>query len=142
MSNDKNNKLAAWKGGVSGYSPLNIFHDEVDSLFDSVFNSWWTDPLLVSQRNYRVYDIVNNENDYTISVEIPGYKRSEIKLEVVNNSIQLTAENSKGKYIKAWKLSNVDFDKITSKLEDGVLSITAPKTPESKPKVIDIQEIK
>lgn len=140
MSNSKeNNKLAAWKGGVGKYNDsFNLF----DRLVDDFYDSWWHDPLLVSRRNYRVSNIIENDNDYTISVELPGYKRAEIELQTINNVIQLTASNSKGKYIKSWSLSGVNLDNVTSKLEDGILNISVPKTPESKPKTIEIQEVK
>lgn len=138
----ENNKLAAWKGGLTKSNSFNVFHDEFDNFIDRAFNSFWTSPLLVTQRNYRIYDVAENEKDYTITVEIPGYKKGEIKLEIVDNSIQLTAENSKGKYIKAWSLSGANLDKVTSKLEDGVLTITVEKIPEAQPKVVEIQEVK
>lgn len=139
---EKSNKLAAWKGGLTKSNSFNVFHDEFDNFIDRAFNSFWTSPLLVTQRNYRIYDVVENEKDYTITVEIPGYKKGEIKLEIVDNSIQLTAENSKGKYIKAWTLSNVNIGKVSSQLENGVLSILIPKAETLPKKTIEIEEVK
>lgn len=141
MSTDKNNKLAAWKGGVQSKS-LQSIHDEFDAFIERAFGRFWSNPLLVTQRNYRIYDVTENDKDYTITVEIPGYKKSDIKLEVVDNTIQLTAENKKGKYVKAWSLYGANLDKITSTLEDGVLNIVVEKTPEVQPKSIEIKEVK
>ena len=144
MSKENVNKsVAPYSKGVSKYySPLNswdLFHNEFDSLVDSMFNWAWSNPTWVTNRNYRLCDVKDNTDNYTISVELPGYKRSEVKLEVVGNTLQLTAENTKGKYVKSWSLSDSDLEKVTSKLEDGVLNVTIPKLPSATPKVIDIQ---
>lgn len=138
----ENNKLAAWKGGLTKSNSFNVFHDEFDNFIDRAFNSFWTSPLLVTQRNYRIYDVAENEKDYTITVEIPGYRLGDIKLEYTDNSVTLTAQNQKGTYIKSWTINGSDTSKIESKLENGVLTIVLPKLPKSEPKTVQILEIK
>lgn len=115
-----------------------VFHNEFDSFIERVFNRAWSNPLWLSKRNYRVYDVNEKDNEYVIEVELPRYKKEQIKLETVNNTIQLTAQNGKGSYTKTWSLSNADLDKVTSKLEDGVLTIMVPKTVQAQSKVIAI----
>lgn len=130
---------------LTKYNPsrFDIFHDEWDNWFDSfagrLFSNVWADPTFLTQRNYRAYDVQEDDKQYIIEVELPRFKRNQIKLQIVNGAIQLIAENEKGTYSKTWSLSNVNLEKITSKLEDGVLHITIEKTPESQPKLIDIQ---
>jgi HSP20 family protein len=144
--NKENNKhtpnkwgLTKYNGCISDRSALDVFHDEFDSFMERAFNWAWSDPIWVTSRNYRVYDVKENDDNYTITLEIPGYKREEIKLETINSSIQLTAENSKGKYVKSWRLSDSNLDKVTSKLEDGVLTINVPKSPTAVAKSVTIE---
>ena len=128
--------------GVNKYSPLNswdLFHNEFDSFFDRALDFAWSSPGWVTNRNWRHTDITEDDKSYTIEVELPRFKKEELSLKIVNNTIQLTAQNDRSSYVKSWALSNVNLDKLTSKLENGVLSISVEKTPESQPKVIEIQ---
>jgi HSP20 family protein len=120
-------------------SQLDVFHDEFDSFVERAFNWAWANPVWVTNRNYRFCDIKTENDKYTITVELPGYKKNELKLEVIDGSLQLTAENAKGKYVKSWSLSDSDLDKVTSKLEDGVLHINIPKLPKAEIKVVTIE---
>lgn len=79
------------------------------------------------------------EGVYTTSLDLAGYKREEIKIEVVDGTVTITAENKKrGKSVRSFYLSDVDPEKIQAKLEDGCLSISLPKYPEKLPKRIEI----
>lgn len=140
MNNESKNKsVVPYKTGRVIDSPFGLFHDEFDSFFERALNFAWADPFWVNKRNYRIYDVKENEKSYTIEVELPRFKREQIKLETLNGVVQLTAQNEKNTYTKSWALSNANLDKVSSKLEDGVLTITIEKTPESQPKLIEIK---
>lgn len=123
----------------SKFRTWDLFHDQFDTLRENIFNSFWSDPFLLNNRNYRVYDVKDDAKSYTIEVELPRFKREEIKLEIVNGAIQLMAQNDRNTYTKLWELPNMDLDKVSSRLENGVLTISVEKTPESQPKLIEIK---
>ena len=58
--------------------------------------------------------------------------KEEVKVEVKNRAVSVTAKNSRSAFSRVFGLSGVDYDKIDGKLENGLLTITLPKTPESK----------
>lgn len=102
-------------------------------------------------------DVIDEGDKYTVKVEIPGVKKDEIKLNVSDNSLEISAqhkeeeEEKKKNYIRKERSElsyyrtlplpeKVIADKAQAKLSDGVLNITIPKaTPTPKPKTTTIQ---
>ena len=102
-------------------------------------------------------DVVDDGDKYVIKAEMPGVKKDEIKLNIFENSLEISAqhkeeeeekkknylrkERSEVSYYRSLPLpEKVVSDKTSAKLTDGVLSITIPKvTPTPKPKSSSIQ---
>ncbi|MEM2786417.1 MAG: Hsp20/alpha crystallin family protein [Candidatus Nitrosotenuis sp.] len=104
-------------------------------------------------------DIADEGDKYTIKVEIPGVKKDEIKLNVSDSTLEISAqhkeeeEEKKKNYIRKER-SEVSYyrtiplpekivsDKAQAKLTDGILNITVPKavpTPKPKSNTIQVQ---
>ena len=102
-------------------------------------------------------DIVDEGDRYVIKAEVSGVKKDEIKLNVFDNSLEISAqhkeeeEEKKKNYLRKER-SQVSYyrtlplpdkvvsDKTSAKLADGILNITIPKvTPTPKPKSSPIQ---
>ncbi|XP_021298395.1 22.7 kDa class IV heat shock protein-like [Herrania umbratica] len=98
---------------------------------------------------------------HVISLDIPGMKKDDVKIEVEENRVVRVsgvrkdeeqvegdkwhrAERINGKFWRQFRLpGNADLDHIKAHLEDGVLRIVVPKFAEEikrQPKVIDIVE--
>lgn len=82
-----------------------------------------------------LYPSVNweyNDNALTLSLEIPGFKQSEVSVEVRNGFIVIKAKNDKQSLSESFSInSDIDIDKIEAKLENGILTLTLPKVSES-----------
>ncbi len=94
-------------------------------------------------------DIVDEGNHLKIKMNMPGVQKKDIKLNVTDNSIEISAEHKeeseekKKNYLKKER-SNVSYyrtlplpedvvsEKTKAKLSDGVLEITLPKSKPSK----------
>jgi len=109
-----------------------------DSLFKSFGNDLWGD-FFTELFNYP-YD---NEKDYVFSFDAPGFTEDDIKIEIKDNVISISGEakvgNSHRSIHRASTLNeNMDTDKITAILKNGILTVTVPKKEaviEEKPEV-------
>ena len=116
------------------------------SLFDE-FNDFFTDTLAKDMKT----NILENENDYVITSEIPGVNKDNVKIDVSDNTLTITVEkknedkNDNKNYIvkeisestltRSFYLDNMDEENITAKMDNGILTITVSKIKEVKPAV-------
>ena len=104
-----------------------------------------------SQKHDSEYEIYENESSFDIHIELPGLKKEQLSVKVHENHLKVntneTGIDSKSenknrrarKFSKTFKLpSIVDQTKISSSLEDGILTLNLPKFEKEAPRVIDI----
>jgi HSP20 family protein len=101
-------------------------------------------------------DIFEDENAYLVKVELPDLSEKDVELKIDNDVLTISGrkkleredkksgyhliESSYGEFSRSFSLpSNVEGEKATAKFEKGVLKVTLPKKPESKPKHISIK---
>ena len=104
-----------------------------DPLFPAIFGrDHWTDAFGLK------YD--EKSQTYSTEVDVAGYKKGEVSIEVEDVYITVLAENDKrGSSSRSFYLSDVDPDTTSAKLEDGVLTVSVKKFPAKQPKRIEIQ---
>jgi HSP20 family protein len=116
-------------------------------------------PLPIPKAASMSCDIADEGDKYSIKVEIPGVKKDEIKLNVADSILEISAqhkeeeEEKKKNYIRKER-SEVSYyrtiplpekivaGKAQAKLTDGILNITVPKavpTPKPKSNTIQVQ---
>ena len=137
-----------------------------ESLFDDLMNFEFprfrdlddVDQKLYGKHANRVMktDVHEQDDHYDVDIDLPGFKKDEIKIELENGYLTVNAskgldqeeKNDKGKLIRQERYSgsmqrsfyvgeNVTEEDIKAKFEDGVLKLTvpkkdAPKLPEKK----------
>lgn len=95
-------------------------------------------------------DIYEKNGNYHIEMDIPGFNKDEIKLEVKKDYLTITAEKSStedkeeknyihrersyGKYERSFYLNDLDSSSINAEFNNGVLKIIVPKKIESEDK--------
>ena len=99
-------------------------------------------------------DIYISDDEALFIIELPGVARGDVTIEVDETrsliirgiSSHKEPENAvmrqfrTGNYYRAFQLSDeYDRDKISAKLENGLLEVTVPKREEAKPKHIEIK---
>jgi len=86
-------------------------------------------------------DLEEKDNNYIVTVDLPGMKKSDIKVDLNDNILTISGERTRetkgegkytermyGKFQRTFALpTQVNADKIDARFEDGVLRITLPK---------------
>lgn len=91
------------------------------------------------------YEVNEHDDHYAISVDLPGVKKDEIKIEVLDKALTITGERKKfdksyGNFKRSFVLPNtVSVEKIEAHYEDGVLQLYVPKTPAAQARTIEVQ---
>ncbi|MEX2191889.1 MAG: Hsp20/alpha crystallin family protein [Nitrosarchaeum sp.] len=90
-------------------------------------------------------DVIDEGNQFRVKMDVPGIKKNEVKLNVTDNSLEISAEHkeeseekkknylrkerSQVSYYRSLPLSEkIMAGKVMAKLTDGVLDITMPKS--------------
>lgn len=104
-------------------------------------------------------DVIDEGNQFRVKMDVPGVKKNEVKLNVTDNSLEVSAdhkeeseekkknylrkERSQVSYYRSLPLSEkIVSSKVMAKLTDGVLDITLPKskpTETQKKKPVSVQ---
>ncbi len=128
-----------------------------NNIFDDLFNT----PFFTrSEANMMKTDIKEHDGGYELTVDLPGVKKDDIKAELNDGYLTITAENNsskdekdeKGKYICHERYSGsysrsfyvgdaVTEEDIKAKFENGTLTLDIPKKealPEKQNKYIAI----
>ena len=114
-----------------------------------------SEQLLGPENAYRPYvDILHTPEAFVFLVDLPGVKQGDVKLEVTErNTLILRAHNSFeiegtpvyrqtrfGNYYRAFELGeHIDREKVSARLEHGVLEVRVAKKEQAKPRKIEIQ---
>ena len=97
-------------------------------------------------------DFEENEDSYTIELEVPGVKKDEIKIDLKENLLTVSwsrkreteksrkgrYERSEGSFSRRFQVKGADQKQVKADLKDGILRIELKKQEEAKVKSIAI----
>ena len=118
--------------------------NQFNPLFDFVFGN---DFKASTSFSYTKADHVSeDDNSYTLSVELPGYQKEDFQIEIKDEQLFLFAElDDKSieadRYRKSFRkvynldLNHIDVDNIVASYESGILQISLPKTERTTKKI-------
>ena len=125
-----------------------------ENLFDDFFGDDWMrfpvwsgrDPLYGRHaKNLMKTDVRETEHTYEVDVDLPGFKKDEIKLDLKDGYLTISAakgldkdeKDKEGKYIRqeryagacsrSFYVGDVETKDVSAKYEDGILKISLPK---------------
>ncbi len=135
------------------------------SFLGDFFDDWMDYPLrrsvnkvndskLQEFKNYSIRtDIKENGSNYELDMDLPGYKKENIKIDLEDGYLTISASNSneteendsEGKYVHRERYfgsctrsfyvgENVSYEDIKAKFDNGILHVVFPK---DKPKEIE-----
>ena len=89
-------------------------------------------------------DITENEKEYVLEAELPGFKKEDIKIDLGNDRLTIKAEHTEsaeekkensylrrersyGSYARSFDITGIEESAITASYENGVLTLELPK---------------
>ncbi|MCB0369004.1 MAG: Hsp20/alpha crystallin family protein [Bdellovibrionales bacterium] len=150
------NALERWLDNrrLSPFRDLAQFQEPLDRLFNEFMNMRRTDEM--TEYDFAPScDIAEEGNSYVMKFDMPGVSKEDVNVQIENDQLVIRAErhelkkhesNKKylseifyGAYSRAFTLPGpVDEKKIDAKYENGVLTVTVPKTAAQRGKQIPI----
>jgi HSP20 family protein len=116
----------------------------------------FTPSYRTSQRWFPAIDVAEYENDSVVVAELPGVTKDDLKISVENGVLTISGERKPYEIpqnarvlVNEMRVMNfsrslelphdVQVDKISAELQNGVLRITLPKTQASRARTIAVQ---
>ena len=106
---------------------------------DDIFDNFVT----TRERNEMKCDIYEKEGNYHIEMDVPGFNKNDISIEVKDGYLTITAEKKEeenteeknyikrerryGKYQRSFYLGDLDTDNVEASFTDGTLKVVIPK---------------
>ena len=124
----------------------NLFDDMFDFDFDKEFNRMMRPLYGKHAQNMMKTDVRETDNSYELDIDLPGFKKDEINVQLDNGYLSISAakgldkdeEKKNSKYIRRERYAgamsrsfyvgdNLTQQDIKAKFEDGILKISVPK---------------
>ena len=124
----------------------NLFDDFMDDFAFPVFSDASKALYGKNARNLMKTDVKETENDYQVDIDLPGFAKNEIRMQLENGYLTVSAEkgldkeekNEDGRYVRRERFAgnisrsfyvgeHITEEDIHPKYENGILSFSFPK---------------
>lgn len=123
---------------IDSYDPFKAMEDFERSFFSRQLPAFKT-------------DIKETENAYILEADLPGFSKEDIRAEIKNGYLTISAEHKEcsenkdgknsyirkerscGSYMRGFELNGIKSDEISAEYKDGVLTLTLPKAEATVP---------
>ena len=123
------------------------------SLFDNMFDDFFTDPFFTRNNSIKVMktDIQEKDNNYVLDMDLPGYNKEDIKAQLKDGYLTRSAQKNssndekdeEGNYIRRERYSgqcsrsfyvgdSIKEEDIKANFNNGILELTFPKQEEQQ----------
>ena len=131
------------------WKPLNNEIDAFDNIIDQFFNDLSYDPRFSLMNTNNVSNYYNeNEKEYYLTMDVPGMSKDDIEVTFDSNRLKISGQRKSDKYnsYEYGKMerifsvpNNVETDKISAKIDNGVLKVLLPKAKSSLGRKISVK---
>lgn len=130
-------------------------YNRYNNLFDEMFDGFM--PKVVETANIMKTDVHEKDGYYTLDIELPGYKKEDVGIEIMNGYLTINAKheftdeekNDKGQLIRQERSfgscsrsfyvgDNIKAEDVAAKFDNGMLNISLPS---SKQKAIETKQV-
>lgn len=131
----------------------------LNNAFDRMFEDSWQQVRNTNSMTNLALDVHETESGYQVVAAVPGVKADDLQINLHDNVLTITGETrnernqtdeksgrtlmmerSYGKFSRSIRLPQpIQGDQIEATLNEGVLTLTLPKTPEVQPRQIPVR---
>ncbi|WP_040619090.1 Hsp20/alpha crystallin family protein [Rhodovulum sp. PH10] len=135
--------------------PFLTLHREMNRLFDDVFRGFDITPYGAGRgagwtpATWPSVEIRDADKAIEVLAELPGLDRKDVQIELANGVLtirgekktatedkdRLFSERTFGRFERRIPVEGVDEDEVTAAFDNGVLTVTLPKTAQAQTKV-------
>jgi len=129
---------------------------DVPRTLNTLFEDFAVSELAPSTRSFPALDIAEYENETVIVAELPGLKKEDVKItfeedvltlsgerkpyEIPQDARVLINENRVRTFNRSIRFGHdVDANRISADLQNGMLKIVVPKAESAKPRTIEVK---
>jgi len=144
---------------ITRWNPMRemaTMQNALDRLFDDTWRTWSGVDESVMGGNLAL-DVQEDDNSYTVTTALPGVDSDNINIRLHNDMLtiegeipekevekdgkrSLLKERYYGRYSRSIRLPQpVNRDQVDASFDNGVLTLTLPKSPEAQPKTIQVK---
>jgi HSP20 family protein len=144
------------------FREMNQLRRAMDRVFDDTLERRWSDQDMgMFDQTYSALalDVLENDDAFLVKAALPGIDPKDLDITYTNDTLTIQGEMKEeqekegeryhlrerffGKFYRQVRLpSAVDANRIQANVENGVLTLTLPKSEEVKPKKITVQNRK
>ncbi|MCH7702544.1 MAG: Hsp20/alpha crystallin family protein [Planctomycetes bacterium] len=145
---------------ISGVFPVVRMREEMDRLFAGLAETFpEVGPLSVlSGRSVPAVNLWEDDNHLYAEAEVPGLKLDDLEITLMGNELTIKGtreacaaqegvsyhrrERSCRSFTRVVRLpSDIDAEKVSARLENGVLTVTIPKAETARPRKIEVKTL-
>jgi HSP20 family protein len=83
------------------------------------------------------FEVTRTENGYVVEVPVPGFNPSNVEITLKDSILSVNAKNERRTFSRSFTVpEDVDPEKISATVADGMLSLTLERHPAAQPKRI------
>lgn len=142
------------------FAELEQFFERMSDQFDEAARTWDADSpfgRLSSGFGTMAVDLVDRDEEFEVTVDMPGFEREEVEVRITDHTLRIEAEHDEaveeaeeGRYLRHERRhesvdrsirlpGEVDTDGVDARMKNGVLTITLPKLEAEKAREIEIE---
>lgn len=154
---ERESRLARWDpfAELRRWRPLrgSLFPRSLGDLFEEAFEDW----PAATRGFWPALDVHEDEKQYAVTVELPGSKKDDVTVELDSNVLTIRGDKKSereekkeharyverrfGSFSRSFTLpSDAVADRMEASFQDGILTLTIPKSEEAKTRTIAIKE--
>jgi len=130
-------------------NPFLALHREMNRLFDDAFRSFDVGAFGSQAMGWPSVEVSETDKEVKVVAEIPGLEEKDVEVELANGVLTISGEKKSetvdkerrfserhyGRFERSIPVDDVDQDKVAAAFNNGVLTVTLPKSPTAQQKV-------